>query len=42
MDRRDLPLIQTMTMVTVIGFALGNLIAELLCAALNPRVRLQS
>jgi peptide/nickel transport system permease protein len=40
-DRRDLPLIQAVTMVTVVGFALGNLIADLLYAALNPRIRLQ-
>ncbi len=40
-DRRDLPLIQAVTMVTVVGFALSNLIADLLYAALNPRIRLQ-
>jgi peptide/nickel transport system permease protein len=40
-DRRDLPLIQAVTMVTVVGFTLANLIADLLYAALNPRIRLQ-
>ena len=40
-DRRDLPLLQATTMVTVIGFALANLTADLLYAVLNPRIRLQ-
>ena len=39
-DRRDLPLLQAVTMVAVLGFALANLIADLLYAALNPRIRL--
>lgn len=39
-DRRDLPLIQAITMVTVLVFALSNLAADLLYAYLNPRVRL--
>lgn len=39
-DRRDLPLLQAVTMVTVLGFALANLAADLLYAALNPRIRL--
>jgi peptide/nickel transport system permease protein len=39
-DRRDLPLLQAVTMVTVLGFALANLIADLLYAVLNPRIRL--
>jgi peptide/nickel transport system permease protein len=38
-DRRDLPLIQAVVMVTVLGFALANLIADLLYAWLNPRIR---
>ncbi len=38
--RHDLPLLQALTMVTVIGFAAANLIADLLYAVLNPRVRL--
>lgn len=39
-DRRDLPLLQAVTMVTVLGFALANLIADLLYGWLNPRIRL--
>ena len=39
-DRRDLPLLQAITMVTVLGFALANLAADLLYAILNPRIRL--
>lgn len=39
-DRRDLPLLQAVTMVTVVGFALANLAADLLYAVLNPRIRL--
>lgn len=38
-DRRDLPLLQAVTMVTVLGFALANLVADLLYAGLNPRIR---
>lgn len=40
-DRRDLPLMQAITMVTVLGFALANLIADLLYAYLDPRIRLE-
>ena len=40
-DRRDLPLLQAVTMVTVLGYALSNLGADLLYAALNPRIRLR-
>lgn len=40
-DRRDLPLMQAITMLTVLGFALANLGADLLYAWLNPRIRLQ-
>ncbi len=40
-DRRDLPLMQAVTMVTVLGFALANLTADLLYAWLNPRIRLE-
>lgn len=40
-DRRDIPLMQAISMVTVLTFALANLAADLLYAALNPRVRLQ-
>lgn len=39
-DRRDLPLLQAVTMVTVFGFTLANLLADLLYAWLNPRIRL--
>ena len=39
-DRRDLPLLQAVILVTVLGFALANLGADLLYAALNPRIRL--
>ena len=39
-DRRDLPLLQAVTLVTVLGFALANLGADLLYAILNPRIRL--
>lgn len=39
-DRRDLPLLQAVTLVTVLGFALANLVADLLYAYLNPRIRL--
>lgn len=38
-DRRDLPLLQAIVMITVVGFALANLIADLLYAYLNPRIR---
>jgi peptide/nickel transport system permease protein len=39
-DRRDLPLLQALTMVTVLGFALANLLADILYAYLDPRIRL--
>jgi peptide/nickel transport system permease protein len=38
-DRRDLPLLQAITMVTVVGYVLANLAADVLYAALNPRIR---
>ena len=37
--RRDLPLVQAIALITVLGFALANLAADLLYAALNPRIR---
>jgi peptide/nickel transport system permease protein len=40
-DRRDLPLLQAVTLVTVLGFSVSNLAADLLYAYLNPRIRLQ-
>ncbi len=40
-DRQDLPLLQAVAMVTVVGFALANLLADLFYAWLNPRIRYQ-
>jgi peptide/nickel transport system permease protein len=39
-ERRDLPLIQAITMITVFGFAFANLAADILYGILNPRIRL--
>ena len=39
-DRRDLPLIQAIAMLTVFAYASANLGADLLYAHLNPRIRL--
>ena len=39
-DRRDFPLMQAIAMVTVAGFAIANLIADISYAILNPRIRL--
>lgn len=39
-DRRDLPLIQAVTMITVLVLTSANLIADLLYAALDPKIRL--
>jgi peptide/nickel transport system permease protein len=41
-SRRDLPLLQAISLITVLGFALANLAADLLYAALNPRIRIGS
>ena len=38
-DRRDLPLLQAVALVTVLVFALANLVADLLYAYLNPQIR---
>jgi peptide/nickel transport system permease protein len=38
-DRRDLPVLQATVMVTVVAFTLANLVADVLYAALNPRIR---
>lgn len=38
--RRDLPLLQAISMITVLGFALANLAADLAYAWLNPRIRI--
>lgn len=40
-SRRDLPVIQAIGMLAVVGYALANLSADLLYAALNPRIRLE-
>ncbi len=40
--RRDLPLLQALSMITVLGFALANLAADLAYAWLNPRIRIGS
>jgi peptide/nickel transport system permease protein len=39
-ERRDLPLLQAVTMLTVVAFSIANLIADLLYAYLTPRIRL--
>lgn len=39
-SRRDLPLLQAISLITVLGFALANLAADLLYATLNPRIRI--
>jgi peptide/nickel transport system permease protein len=38
--RKDIPLMQAVVMVTIFFFALANLVADLLYALLNPRIRL--
>lgn len=40
-ERKDIPLIQAVVMVTIFFYALANLAADLLYAALNPRIRLE-
>jgi peptide/nickel transport system permease protein len=40
-DRRDIPLIQAIAVITVFIFALANLVADLFYAYLNPRIRLR-
>jgi peptide/nickel transport system permease protein len=39
-DRRDLPLLQSVTLVAVLAFALANLLADFLYAVLDPRIKL--
>ena len=39
--RRDVPLIQAVALVAVLGFALANLLADVLYAAFNPRITLR-
>jgi peptide/nickel transport system permease protein len=38
-QRRDLPLIQATTMIIVVVFAVSNLLADIIYALLNPRIR---
>jgi peptide/nickel transport system permease protein len=40
-EQRDLPLIQAITMLTVVVFAVANLVADILYAGLNPRIDLR-
>lgn len=40
-DNRDFPLIQAITMIIVFGVVLSNFVADLLYAALNPRIRFE-
>jgi peptide/nickel transport system permease protein len=39
-DRRDLPTLQACVMISVVGFALANMAADVLYTALNPRIRI--
>lgn len=39
-DRRDIPLIQAITLVAVVAYMLANLVADLAVARLDPRIRL--
>jgi peptide/nickel transport system permease protein len=38
-ERRDLPLLQAITLLLVVVFSLSNLLADILYALLNPRIR---
>jgi peptide/nickel transport system permease protein len=40
-NRKDIPLLQAITVLIVFVFALSNLAADLLYAAMNPRIRLE-
>jgi peptide/nickel transport system permease protein len=40
-EKKDIPLLQAITMIIVFIFAIANLLADLLYAALNPRIRLE-
>jgi len=40
-ERKDIPLIQAVVMTTIFFYAIANLIADLVYAALNPRIRLE-
>lgn len=39
-NRRDLPVVQAVAMMAVVAFATANLVADVLYAVLNPRIRL--
>ena len=41
-DRRDIPLLQAVTLIAVVVYAVANLAADLLYAWLDPRIRLGS
>ena len=38
-DNQDFPLIQAITMIVVFGVVIANLVADILYAFLNPRIR---
>jgi peptide/nickel transport system permease protein len=38
--QKNIPVVQAVVMLTIVFFALANLAADLLYAALNPRIRL--
>ncbi|MDX2161264.1 MAG: ABC transporter permease [bacterium] len=40
-ERKDIPLMQAVVMVTIFFFALANLVADILYSLLNPRIRLE-
>jgi peptide/nickel transport system permease protein len=40
-ERKDIPLMQAVVMVTIFFFAVANLLADLLYGLLNPRIRLE-
>lgn len=40
-ERKDIPLMQSVVMVTIFFFAVSNLIADILYGLLNPRIRLE-
>lgn len=40
-ERKDIPLLQACVMVIILAFSLANLVADMLYALLNPRIRLE-
>lgn len=40
-DRKDIPLMQAVVMVTIFAYASANLVADVVYALLNPRIRLE-